>query len=500
MKKVVSLLLVMVMIFSMSIVSLAETDTVKITIVHTNDTHTRVESSSSVIGFSKIATYVKMLKEQNPNVLLLDAGDTLHGQTIATLSRGMTMVDILNATGYDAMAPGNHDFNYGQNRLNYLRTLLNFPVISANVYKYDGELLLPPYVIKEVEGVKVGIFGLTTTSTAYQTHPNNVTGMTFGSPVEHAKKMVEALEGKVDIIIALGHIGVDASSEITSRDIIKAVDGIDLFIDGHSHTKLRSGEKVNDTLLVQTGEYAGNLGVVDMYVQNGELYVATAKLIPVAKFADVKEDAAVKAVVDAAKAENNKITEVVVGNTDVKLEGARDVVRAGESNLGNMITNAMLYESGAQIAFTNGGGIRTSIEAGPITKGNIITVLPFGNIIVTKNIKGSDIIKAIENGITDYPATKGAFPHVAGIKITFDPAQPAQSRVTPVTFNGAPLDPEAMYLVATNDFMAAGGDGYTMFKDYPIAGLFSSLDEALIKYIATDAAKTVEVEGRITAE
>ena len=165
MKKVVSLLLVMVMIFSMSIVSLAETDTVKITIVHTNDTHTRVESSSSVIGFSKIATYVKMLKEQNPNVLLLDAGDTLHGQTIATLSRGMTMVDILNATGYDAMAPGNHDFNYGQNRLNYLRTLLNFPVISANVYKYDGELLLPPYVIREVEGVKVGIFGLTTTST-----------------------------------------------------------------------------------------------------------------------------------------------------------------------------------------------------------------------------------------------------------------------------------------------------------------------------------------------
>jgi 5''-nucleotidase/2'',3''-cyclic phosphodiesterase and related esterases len=498
MKKILSIFLMLVMVLSLSTVSMAADDTtVNLTIVHTNDTHARIQSANGIIGFAKISTKVNELRAANPNLLLVDVGDTFHGQTIATLVKGESIAKVLNAMDYDVMVPGNHDFNYGQDRLLELKGMLNFPMISANIENEDGTHYLPGFTIKTIGGLKVGIFGLTTPETAYKTHPDNVTGLTFQNPIERAKDMVDLLKDNVDVLVCVGHIGEDAGSEFTSKKIIEAVDGIDVFVDGHSHTTKPDGEMVNNTLLVQTGSYDANLGIVNLTVTNGQITAKTAELFTTEEAADLADDPAVIDVIADVAAANALITEVKVGETSVLLEGTRELVRAGETNLGNLITNAMLYETGAQIAITNGGGIRDSIQAGDITKGDVITVLPFGNYIITLDVKGSDIITALENGLTDYPAAKGAFPHVAGITFTFDPEKPAMERVTSVMFNGMELDPDKYYSVATNDFMAAGGDGFTSLGASKQTGEFAALDEALIEYLDVVDPATVKVEGRV---
>lgn len=497
MKKVLSICLVLVMIMSLGTVSMAEDAVVNLTIVHTNDTHARIESGSGIMGFAKISTKVNQLRADNPNVLLVDAGDTFHGQTIATLNKGESVVRVMNAMKFDVMAPGNHDFNYGSDRLLELADMLDFPIIAANITKDDGTNYMEGIFIKEIGGLKIGFFGLATPETAYKTHPKNVEGLTFENPITKAQAMVDELKGKVDMIVCIGHIGEDEGSEFTSKMIINAVDGIDLFIDGHSHTVKPTGEMVKNTLLVQTGAYDANLGIVDITFTNGVITSKTAKLVTTEEAADIEPDPAVLEVIAEISAANKLITEVKVGSTTVKLEGTREIVRAGESNLGNLITNAMLFETGAQIAITNGGGIRASIDPGDITVGDVITVLPFGNYIVTLDVKGSDLILALENGLTDYPAPKGAFPHVAGITFTFDPAKPAMERVTSVIFNGKPLDPNAYYSVATNDFMAAGGDQYVSLGVSAQTGQYAALDEALIEYLKTVNASTVVVENRV---
>ncbi len=497
-RKLLSFILVLAMVMSMNVVTFADEDGTEITIVHTNDTHSRIdEGKYDGMGFAKIATKVEELRAQNPNLLLLDAGDTFHGQTIATLVEGESIVTIMNAMQYDAMTAGNHDFNYGQERLLELAEMANFPVMGGNVKK-DGEPLLDEYIIKEVDGVKVGIFGLSTPETTYKTHPLNVIGLTFEDPAIQAQKMVDMLEGQVDVIVALGHLGVDESSTYTSEAVINSVDGIDVFIDGHSHTALEGGKMVGDTLLVQTGEYDKNLGIVNLMVKDG-MVTAEASLFSKEAAADVTPNAAIVSVIDEVKAENEVITNVKVASTTVTLDGERGQVRAGETNLGNMIADAMIDVTGADVAITNGGGIRASINPGDITKGDVITVLPFGNYVMTKEIKGSDILAAIEHGIDSYPETKGAFPHISGMRVEFDPNQPAGSRIVKVMVGGEMLDPNAMYTLATNDFMAYGGDDYGMFADYPILGEFDGLDEVLIDYMAKVDPATVKVDGRMMA-
>ncbi len=310
--------------------------------------------------------------------------------------------------------------------------------------------------------------------------------------------MVDMLEGQVDVIVALGHLGVDESSTYTSEAVINSVDGIDVFIDGHSHTALEGGKMVGDTLLVQTGEYDKNLGIVNLMVKDG-MVTAEASLFSKEAAADVTPNAAIVSVIDEVKAENEVITNVKVASTTVTLDGERGQVRAGETNLGNMIADAMIDVTGADVAITNGGGIRASINPGDITKGDVITVLPFGNYVMTKEIKGSDILAAIEHGIDSYPETKGAFPHISGMRVEFDPNQPAGSRIVKVMVGGEMLDPNAMYTLATNDFMAYGGDDYGMFADYPILGEFDGLDEVLIDYMAKVDPATVKVDGRMMA-
>lgn len=470
----------------------------KISIVHVNDMHSRVEESAEHIGYAKLSTMIREIKQSNPNTLVLDAGDTLHGQTIANLVRGESIVNVMNAIGFDAMTTGNHDYNYGSGRLVELAGQAKFPVLAANVYKADGSRLLEPYVVKTVGGVRVGIFGLATPETLYKTHPKNVEGLTFADPVEEGKKMVAELSGKADVVVALSHLGLDASSVDTSLKLAEQVKGIDVIIDGHSHTMLENGRVVGDTLIAQTGEYGKNVGVVELTVSGEEVTSKQARLMSRKQADAVQPDQAVADIVKKVKEEQEKVLSEAVGSSAVHLVGERENVRTGETNLGNLITDAMLDETGADVAITNGGGIRASIPAGTITKGHVITVLPFGNYIQTKRVTGADLLAALEHGVGAYPDSAGSFPHVGGMTFAIDPSKPKGERVKSLHVRNEPVDLNKTYLMATNDFMAAGGDQYTMFKDQPLAGDYSSLEESVIRYIQKVGQVKAGAEGRIT--
>ncbi len=464
--------------------SAPKVDSASLTVVHTNDTHGRIlEGKYDGMGFAKVSSYVKGLEAEGKDVLLLDGGDTTHGMTLVSLSEGAAAIEIMNTMGYDAMVPGNHDFNYGWERLVELAGMANFPIVCANVVNDEtGETILPPYTILDVNGMKVGIFGLTTEETLYKSHPKNTAGLTFLDPVETSEKMVKELRKKVNVLIALGHLGLDEDTKITSKVVMDSVEGIDLFIDGHSHTPLPEGLMAKYGLIAQAGEYDKFLGVDTINVNMGEV-TAKASLYTKEESASLEDDAAVISQLEDIKVENDKITEVVVGHTDVYLDGERNHVRTGATNLGDMICAALIDVTGADFSLQNGGGIRASIEAGDVTKGDVITVLPFGNTVTVIEVTGADIKAAIENGIKAYPEPSGGFCHFGGLTYTFDQSKPAGSRVTEILVKGSPIDPAKNYSLATNDFTAAGGDEYTMLAGKKVLGEYGTLDDILVAYM-----------------
>jgi 5'-nucleotidase len=485
-KKLLALITVLAMVFTMMVPAYAaDENAVTLKIVHTNDVHSRVD------GEAYVASYVKNLKDAGENVILVSAGDVLHGQPLATVSRGESIVNIMNAVGYDIMVPGNHDFNYGIGRLNELKNMMNFDLISANVKSAStGETVYEEGVIKEIAGIKVGFFGISSPETATKTNPKNVEGVLFEDPATAAADAVAALkEQGATVIVGVTHLGLDENTLEGERSTaVAAVEGVDLVIDGHSHTLLENGQATDNALIAQTGEYLENLGVVELTITDGAVTDAKASLavVPTAEVPVEGWEASpeVLAVIDEVNAANEPIMSEVIGYTPVLLEGSREVVRVKESNLADLITDSMIAATGADVAITNGGGIRASIEAGDITKGDVLTVLPFGNFVCTVNVTGQAVIDALEHGVSGYPESFAPYSQVSGIKAEFDSTQPAGSRIVSVTLDdGTTLDPNATYTVATNDFMAVGGDDYTMLGVTDGYMEFGSLDEALIDYI-----------------
>lgn len=501
MKKVTSLVLVALLILSsFSLAFAADVETTKITIIHTNDTHARLVGTNTELGFAKIATLIKEAKAANPNILVLDAGDTLHGMPIVNISKGENALKVLEASGYDYMTLGNHDFNYGKERLMELKDMSTVGMLSANLLNEKGEYIFTPYVIKEVGGVKVGIFGLTTPETAYKTSPTNVEGITFKDPVEASKDMVKELKDKADVVVALAHIGLDESSVITSKAIAESVEGIDVIIDGHSHTLLDTGLVVNNTLIAQTGNYDQNLGYINIEVQNGEVLSKTSQLLKAEAAANTVPDPDLLKTIDEINAANKPIFDQVVAKTDIYLDGVRANVRTKETNLGNLSADAVRAASGADVGFVNGGNIRVDIQPGDITFGKVAELFPFGNIVQVKKISGEHLLAALEHSVSGYPAAQGAFLQVSGLKFTFDPAQPVGSRVVEVTVGDKALDKAAEYTIAINDFLGIGGDGYTMFADHDVVAEFGTYEEIFANYLNTNGTKGIDVSGRITVK
>lgn len=496
-------------------------------ILHTNDMHGRLDAEDGrVIGMAK----VKTIKDKEQPTLMFDSGDAFQGLPLSNFSKGADMAKAMNAVGYDAMTVGNHEFDFGfETAMNY-KKLLNFPILSSNVYK-DGKSVYAPSAIIEKNGKKYGVIGVTTPETATKTHPNNIIGVSFLDPVASVTAEMKKLQGKVDAFIILSHLGIDTTTKEAWRgdNLANKIAGNKDFknnaiviLDGHSHSVIENGELKNTVMLAQTGTALANIGKVTFDLQNKVASNLKASMIKEADTKEVTQDAAVKAIVDTAKDNFGKATSEVVFHNPVQLQGERNDVRTRETNLGNAIADAMEaysvngFDAAGDFAVTNGGGIRASIEGNKdVTIGDIIKVLPFGNTITQINVKGTDVKAMFEHALSAPVVEKdgktgldanGAFLHISkSIKVHYDMTKPAGERVYAIeVFNKKtnkfePLNNTKTYKVVTNDFLAVGGDGYTMLGGPREEG--PSLDAVVRQYFkaADMTAYTSESLQRILA-
>ena len=474
------------------------------TILHTNDVHAHLDS----IG--RRATVIQEIRDERgaENVLLLDAGDVFSGTLYFNLFGGLADLDFMESLGYDAMCLGNHEFDKFDEVPDTLENFLaeaDFPILCAN-FNFTKEPKLAerilPWTTLYVRGEPIGIFGLTTTETGEISSPGKK--IVIGEPLDAAKRAIEALENEgVTKIIALTHLGWDVDLQL-ARDI----EGIDIIVGGHSHTVPDNYPTVIDeddtpTLVVQAGEYGKYLGRLDLSFDDaGILRNWEGVLIPIDD--TVVEDAAYAARLADYRGPMDELMSTVVGHTAVDLDGERSHVRTGETNLGNLIADSMLAKASmvnATIAIQNGGGIRASIPAGDVTLGEVMTVLPFENRLVTFDLTGEGIIAALENGVSQAENVAGRFPHVAGMRFTWDPdAKPGERVInveieTPEGYRA--IEPSAIYRVATNNFLYMGGDGYTVFQEGTNLINLGFMDyEVLAEYIGNNSPISPKIEGR----
>lgn len=548
MKRILAWILALTLALGLAVTGFAEAPKGRLVILHTNDVHGRAvaDPAGKVLGYAAIAQYKKDLEAAGDSVLLLDAGDASQGTPLVNLSMGKTAIEFMNAAGYDAITPGNHEFDWGLDNARQLAGLADFPMLSANIINHlEGDLTFVAHKIFDMpNGMKVGVFGLTTPETMTKAHPDKVRGIDFlqGEALyEVARKQVEELKAAgADIVVLLSHLGMDEESAPNrSQDVLENATGIDLVIDGHSHTLLEKGKKVGDTLVVSTGYNGQNLGVVvydgekftaSLFAGLGKSAVVEVEGVPYSALLSAKLDPEVAELVNSTNRAVKEELSKVFAKTEVFLNGERDPGnRTEETNLGDFAADAILWAArqalGDQVAaaITNGGGIRASIQVGDITMNDMKTVFPFGNEVSVLEVKGSELLEALEAATSATPKALGAFPQVSGIVFSIDttvpyengeqypdstyyaPAKPG-SRVKIESVGGQPFDPEALYIIATNDFTAAGGDTYYAFR-YPNAtsgyktGV--ALEDALVNYVTTVLGGVVgqdyaNPQGRIT--
>ncbi len=485
-------------------------DTVDIRILYINDFHGFAEpykplgSEQMFGGIYYLSEKVNTLRSKKPS-LLLSAGDMIQGNNWANLSEGQSVIEVMNAMRFDAMVVGNHEFDFGQEVLKKRFSEANFPILGANV---EGLNILKPYVIKEISGIKIAIIGVVTEDTPVSTHPKNITGLTFLSPEDILKKYIDELKGKVDIIVVLTHIGHHAD-----RALAEKIKGIDVIVGGHSHTKVESPVLIGETIIVQAWEHGKALGILDLKVQDGKIIYFEGHLEEI-KPESGKVDKSIKAIVDKYNNRVNAVLNEIIGETKLDLDGEN--VRKKETNLGNFIADIIRKTVGADAAIINGGGIRTGIKKGEIKVKDIYSVLPFDNYIVAIKLSGKQIKETLEHGLSAIEEGAGRFPQVSGLKFTYNPFAKPGSRIKDVFIAGRPLELDKEYVIATNDFLAVGGDGYRAFgeavrssKDFAIIGgmikgekiTYSDsskyLRDVVIEYIKNLRILTPKVEGRI---
>ena len=549
MKKLLSLLLVLCLVLSLSCTAFAAGAEKpldgKTVILHSNDVHGAIDLYAAMAALK--ADY----EAQGAEVILADAGDYSQGTVYVSVNKGADAVTMMNATGYDVVTLGNHEFDYGYAQLAENMKAAKFQVLCADVLGADGKTIFDANTIIEKGGVKIGFFGLETPEAQTKANPKLIQGLKFLAGADGkelyncAAAQVADLKAKgADLVVCLAHLGVDESSEpYTSYDLAKNVQGIDFIIDGHSHTVMTAGP--NGEAIQSTGTAFANIGVITIdnatkKIVGNELKAiwhteknADGKSVTVVdyKTRDEKVAAAAKAIIDPidkAYGEKFAVSEVALNGAKAP-NGNRD----SETNLGDLITDAMLWKVLADaeitvpeenvVAITNGGGIRASIGVGDVTKKDINTVLPFGNTLAVVYVKGSELLEALEASTYCTPESIGGFPQVAGMQFTVatyetydknDESYPNSTyygpktinRVTIGSINGKDFDPEATYAVITNNFVAGGGDTYYAFA--AATNQFDTglpLDEVVMEYITKELKGVIgetyaEPAGRIVVD
>ena len=548
MKKLLSLLLVLCLVLSLSCTAFAAGAEKpldgKTVILHSNDVHGAIDLYAAMAALK--ADY----EAQGAEVILADAGDYSQGTVYVSVNKGADAVTMMNATGYDVVTLGNHEFDYGYAQLVENMKAAKFQVLCADVLGADGKTIYDANTIIEKGGVKIGFFGLETPEAQTKANPKLIQGLKFLAGADGkelydcAAAQVADLKAKgADLVVCLAHLGVDESSEpYTSYDLVKNVQGIDFIIDGHSHTVMTAGP--NGEPIQSTGTAFANIGVITIdnatkKIESNELKAIwhkekiDGKSVTVYDYkgCDMAVADAAKAIIDPidkAYGEKFAVSEVALNGTKAP-NGNRD----SETNLGDLITDAMLWKVLADaeitvpaenvVAITNGGGIRASIGVGDVTKKDINTVLPFGNTLAVVYVKGSELLEALEASTYCTPESIGGFPQVAGMQFTVatyetydknDESYPNSTyygpktinRVTIGSINGKDFDPEATYAVITNNFVAGGGDTYYAFA--AATNQFDTglpLDEVVMEYITKELKGVIgetyaEPAGRIVVD
>ena len=548
MKKLLSLLLVLCLVLSLSCTAFAAGAEKpldgKTVILHSNDVHGAIDLYAAMAALK--ADY----EAQGAEVILADAGDYSQGTVYVSVNKGADAVTMMNATGYDVVTLGNHEFDYGYAQLVENMKAAKFQVLCADVLGADGKTIYDANTIIEKGGVKIGFFGLETPEAQTKANPKLIQGLKFLAGADGkelydcAAAQVADLKAKgADLVVCLAHLGVDESSEpYTSYDLAKNVQGIDFIIDGHSHTVMTAGP--NSEPIQSTGTAFANIGVITIdnatkKIESNELKAIWHKEKIDGKSVTVYDyKGCDMAVADAAKAIIDPIDKAYgekFAVSEVALNGAKapNGNRDSETNLGDLITDAMLWKVLADaeitvpeenvVAITNGGGIRASIGVGDVTKKDINTVLPFGNTLAVVYVKGSELLEALEASTYCTPESIGGFPQVAGMQFTVatyetydknDESYPNSTyygpktinRVSISSINGKDFDPEATYAVITNNFVAGGGDTYYAFA--AATNQFDTglpLDEVVMEYITKELKGVIgetyaEPAGRIVVD
>lgn len=469
-----------------------------LTILTTNDFHGNLASNQTDSKTKKpwgnsdiVAAYFEAAKAKNPfGTIILDAGDAFQGTPTSNVLRGKSMVDIMNAIGYDAMTLGNHEFDWGRDVLAERIKQAKFPMISANIYyKATGQPVewVKPYTIIERKGLKIGIIGLTTPGTAVTTLPANVKDLDFKDPGQVAASLVPVLRAQgADVVVVLGHlpgaIGQDGTVTGMMADVVKAAPGIDALVGGDSHTTVAAN--INGVPVVQAMHSGRAIGQIDLFYDRVLGKVVNGKSSIISTYAEnVKPVAKVTQIMNAAKAEIGPLFDEVIGKTVTGW--TRDY--NNESGPGNLTADLLRKASGSDFGFQNPGGLRIDIAAGKdLTVGDIYSFMPFDNYVTTVQMTGAQVKKVLEHGATLF---KGMV-QVSGLKFTYDPSLPEGQRViTMILPNGAPIDLEKTYLVATNDFMATGGDGFAMFKEGKnMVNTYVTVRDEILKHVKAETA------------
>ncbi len=506
----------------------------ELNILHINDFHSRIESINKFDstctaedegkgecfgGAARLKVAIDQQRQEltGKNVLLLNAGDNFQGSLFYTTYKGAAEAEFLNLMKFDAMTVGNHEFDDGEDGLATFLDKVTFPVLSSNVLAgFKSKLIdrIKPSLVLDVGGQKVGIVGAVANDTPEISSPGD--DVLIGIDVDTITTAVQELKKEgVDKIIALTHVGYPRDLAVIAK-----IPDVDVVVGGHSHSLLsNTDEKAEGPYptmvdnpggykvpVVQAGSYSKYLGDLAVTFDDSGV-VKSAKGDPILIDAKIKPDEAILARIKELAKPIEELKTKIIGKTDAPIDGSRESCRARECQMGDLVTDAMLDRvkgQGVTIAITNGGGLRASIDAGDVSMGEAITVLPFQNTVSTFQIKGADITAALENGLSQIEEGGGRFPQVAGMKFSFDKSKPVGSRVSNVAVKEGeafvPLDPAKTYNVVSNNFMRSGGDGYSVFKtkaenayDYG-----PGLETVLADYLTAHNPYKPMTDGRIT--
>ncbi|MBL4739428.1 MAG: bifunctional metallophosphatase/5'-nucleotidase [Sneathiella sp.] len=486
--------LILLLLLVVTIAIPAHAESTKLTFLHTNDMG-ELTAKKGFGGFPQLATLLKTERTRSPHSITTFGGDLISPSLMSGLSKGVEMIQMMNAIKMDVAVFGNHEFDFGPEVTKNRVAESAFPWLGTNIQEADGAQFAgaKAYLVKDVAGYKVGFFGLTTPETVSLSSPGE--NVVFIDVIEAAKKAVSHLKSDgADIIVALTHM--DLSDDIR---LAKEVKGLHLILGGHDHRTFASVE--NGVAILQAGSDLRYLGVLDLIVEHkekrGKKYLSVIPSWKILTTAGVAADQSIETMVQGLEETLDEKLNIVVGKSELQLDTRRMTVRTKQTKFGELIALAMKREVGADFGFTNGGGIRGDREYGAgseLTRKDILKELPFGNVTVLLEISGENVRQLVEHGVSKVEEGAGRFGQYSGLSYDFDATKLAGSRVGNISIKGSPLDPSKIYTIATNDYVARGGDGFAML---PLGKVI--IDKSAGTLMATTVMKFIQDNDGVTA-